>query len=295
MKNCKQCNNLLADDASFCSNCGYKVEENDIPTPTHIVANPPKKTNVCSLLAVIFGAIGIIPLLNFVFLPIAIILAIIGLIISKNRKKGITIASAIVVIISLVISILWVAPTFSGSPINSSTSTETKTSEVEELEYLEVYVGDRITTDFVTITINEISTARTIKSKNSTVVFNANSGEEYLYMTGTITNTSNFTYDIGSLGSASYGNTDCKIDCDLEMNNGESEYGVLLTDDGSMYGLSSSGTISPQETVTYYFVFTTSASTDTSGKITIAFSDDFYEKPAYNHLNCEHLYEISVY
>ncbi len=88
MKSCKQCNNLLADDASFCSNCGSKVESNDILTPSRIVETPPKKTNVCSLLSIIFGAIGIIPLLNFLFLPVAIILAIIGLILSQNRKKA---------------------------------------------------------------------------------------------------------------------------------------------------------------------------------------------------------------
>ena len=301
MNYCKQCNELLSDGAAFCPKCGYKVEETyNQPQKTNNIVVPQKKTNVCSILAIIFGAIGIIPFLNFLFLPAAIILAIIGAILSKNRKKGVTIASAIVVVISLVVSIAWLTPAFTPSETpsgNNGTSTNS-TPTTEELTYTEIYEGGKIETDFVLITIDEVSTTSTIRSINSSTVLNADAGEELVYIKGTIKNKSNTSYDLGSMGSYSYSsNVDTMIDCKLKMSNGEQEYGSLLIDDGGIYGIISDGTISPQETVTYYFAFKVDKSQSTyynNGEILIAFADNFKEEPNYKHSNCEYLYKIKV-
>ena len=79
--------------------------------------------------------------------------------------------------------------------------TSTTTSPPKELEYKEVFEGDKIETDFVLITIDDVSKTNTIRSINSKTVLNAKDGEEYVYLKGTIKNKSNSTYDLGSLGS----------------------------------------------------------------------------------------------
>ena len=116
--NCGKCGAPLMEGSEFCSKCGQKVgvmvSQNVSSAINQFNANikqeVPKKGNICSLLALIFGIIGFIPLLNILFLPPAIILAIIGFCISKNRKKGVTIASVIVVVVSLFVSLLWMFP-----------------------------------------------------------------------------------------------------------------------------------------------------------------------------------------
>lgn len=116
--NCGKCGAPLTEGQEFCAKCGQKVgvilDQNVSNAINQFNANikpdKPKKGNACSVLAIVFGSIGLIPLLNILFLPPAIILAIIGLCISKNRKKGRTIASIIVVSISLIISLLWMGP-----------------------------------------------------------------------------------------------------------------------------------------------------------------------------------------
>lgn len=294
MKFCYKCGESLSDEALFCSKCGCNTSEDVLSNPNelHTITQPDKKTNVCSVLAIIFGAIGIIPLLNFLFLPVAIILAIIGLATRKNKKKGTTIAGTIVVIVSLIISMCWLVPAFSGS--DSNNYDDTISQEKPQLHYTEIYEGGEIDTDFVKIVIEDISTATTIKSENSTVVFNSDPGEHYMYMTGILTNTSDYFYDVGSLGSASYGNMDTMIDCNFEMSNGESVYGTFLTDDFGLYGLSSDGKISPKESVRFYFVFAIDQNSIPSGKITMAFTEYFCEEPSYDHSNCEYLYQIAV-
>ena len=184
MKFCYKCGESLSDEALFCSKCGCNTSEDVLSNPNelHTITQPDKKTNVCSVLAIIFGAIGIIPLLNFLFLPVAIILAIIGLATRKNKKKGTTIAGTIVVIVSLIISMCWLVPAFSGS--DSNNYDDTISQEKPQLHYTEIYEGGEIDTDFVKIVIEDISTATTIKSENSTVVFNSDPGEHYMYMTG---------------------------------------------------------------------------------------------------------------
>lgn len=137
MNCCKRCGEPLSDEAIFCQKCGCKVEEAYIQSQTadNIVV-PKKKINVCSILAIIFGAVGIIPGLNFLFLPAAIILAIIGLVTSKNTKNGTMIASIIVVVVSLIISIAWMVSIFSQSetPSGNDETTQADNSTFSQSE-----------------------------------------------------------------------------------------------------------------------------------------------------------------
>ncbi len=116
---CGKCGAPLTEGQEFCAKCGQKVGVIIDPNVSSAINQfnaqikqpaGPKKGNACSVLAIVFGAIGLIPLLNLIFLPPAIILAIIGLAISKNRKKGRTIAGCIVVAISLIVTCAWMLP-----------------------------------------------------------------------------------------------------------------------------------------------------------------------------------------
>ncbi|MBR5817607.1 MAG: hypothetical protein IKY62_03065 [Clostridia bacterium] len=181
-----------------------------------------------------------------------------------------------------------------GNYVTSPSATPTE----EKLNYKEVFRGGKIETDFVLIKIDEVSTAKTIKSINSSTVMNAKDGEEYVYVKGTIKNTSKATYDLGSMGSYAYSSSvDTLIDFELKMSNGEKEYGSLLIDDGGIYGIMSDGKISPNESVTFYFAFMVDKSKSEyykNGEIIIAFTDDFKEEPNYKHSNCEYLYKIKL-
>lgn len=122
---CNKCGAPLAEGQEFCAKCGQKVGVMLDPNVSNAInqfnANikpeKPKKGNACSVLAMVFGSIGLMPLLNILFLPPAIILVIIGLCISKNRKKGRTIADIVVVSVSLIVSLLWMGPAISGTPL----------------------------------------------------------------------------------------------------------------------------------------------------------------------------------
>lgn len=121
--NCGKCGAPLEEGQEFCSKCGQKIGvilDSNVSSAidafnANIQPAAPTKKNVFALLALIFGAVGLIPIMNFLFLPIAIIFAIIGLVRSKYTKKGLVIASAIVVAISLVISLCWMLPAMFGS------------------------------------------------------------------------------------------------------------------------------------------------------------------------------------
>ena len=65
------------------------------------------KPNICAILAIILGALSLIPCLNFVFLLPAIVLGIIAICVNKKRKKGLVIASSIVVAVSVICSVLF--------------------------------------------------------------------------------------------------------------------------------------------------------------------------------------------
>ena len=91
------------------------------------------------------------------------------------------------------------------------------------------------------------------------------------------------------------------IDCELEFRNGDIKYGTLLTDNGGIYGLTSDGIISPQQTVKYYFAFTIvdglnikNNDFSLNSRITITFMEGLKEKPKYNHADCDYRYEIKI-
>lgn len=211
MKKCEQCNNVLTDDAIFCSNCGSKVERNDIFVTIPVTTIPTQKTNVCSLLATIFGAIGIIPLLNFLFLPAAIILAIIGLILCKNRKKGITIASIVVVIISLIISMAWIFPNSSEKAVNDTNDVGTSSNDHStEEQYEYISFPDTISTDYFQISVESICTSKEIRPSRTNGLYSykqAETGKQYCYIKGTIKNISGTSHQISFLGDFIFDNT----------------------------------------------------------------------------------------
>ncbi len=286
---CEKCNTSY--EGNFCPNCGHA----HIATFNNDTPQIRKKGNVCSVLGIIFGAIGIIPILNLVFLIPAIILTIIGVIKSKNRKHGTTIASVIIVAISLIVSILWMAPAVnSDNKTNNTSQNSSSIDQTEEtLSYKSIRNGSTITTDFVKITIDDVTTASKL-SDGGTYTLTAKTGEILVYIKGKIANTSSSIYDLGSMGSNTYGTVDEKIDAELKLGDNTIEYGTLLVDDGGIYGMLSSGYISAGETVDYYIVFMVDQSKYNTygGEITLAFVDNFSEKPAYNRKNCDYLYKI---
>jgi len=115
---CKKCGNQIDENAKFCPNCGYNLGNTEETVITHSIEKETKKkkTNICSILSIIFASIGIVPLLNILFVPIATILAIIGLATGKNTREKIKIVSVIMVIISIIVSLLWMIPAINGSP-----------------------------------------------------------------------------------------------------------------------------------------------------------------------------------
>ncbi len=117
---CEKCSTSY--EGNFCPNCGYQnvcVVENVEEQAKK------KKGNVCSLLGVIFGAISIVPVLNLIFLLPAIILTIVGIVKSKDRKKGIMVASIILVVVALISFVLWVGTSDSEGTDPSDNVTNT--------------------------------------------------------------------------------------------------------------------------------------------------------------------------
>ena len=121
---CEKCGTQINENAKFCPNCGNNLIEaqnsETIPSAEVSSASVVKKKSKCLVLSIIFAAIGIIPLLNILFLPVAVVLAIIGFVTDKNGITKTKIVNAIVVILSVVISLLWMIPAITGSPITPS-------------------------------------------------------------------------------------------------------------------------------------------------------------------------------
>ena len=121
---CEKCGNQIDENAKFCPNCGNGLSgAKEMVVETPIAPNTKKKkANTCSILSIVFASIGIIPLLNILFVPAAIILAIIGFATGKNKGAKAKIASVIVLVISVIISLLWMVPAITSSPISPSTN-----------------------------------------------------------------------------------------------------------------------------------------------------------------------------
>ena len=221
-----------------------------------------------------------------------------------QKKSKAPIVAAIIVGIVVVIAILAaviglvIHSLISGrSPVETVDDPVILTPANNGLDYEEIFVGDTISTDFVTFTVDRLATATTIESIDSSVVMNAESGEEYVYIRGKVKNTSDSTYDLGSMGSMSDGNTDMMIDAELVMTNGKAKTGFLFVDDGGIYGLISEGELEPGEEVTYYIAFLLDRSLSEyymNGEIKIGFTEDFKVKPLYDHSNCDYIYKIDV-
>lgn len=248
-KFCSKCGAQLTDTDVFCSKCGFKIDEAESVENLSIQNTTSgekikKKGNVCSLLAIIFGAIGIIPLLNFLFLPPAIILAIIGLIICKNRKKGITIASIIVVILSLVVSFSWIAPSNNSSKSsNENKETSTVVSQPEE-QYENISFPETVKTDCFEIYFDKVLISKEIRPKRTSGYYNyksADDGKQYCYIKGTIKNISGSSHEISISGDFVFDDT--------------YEYtGIMLKDVKNGVDIVYLGeTIQPLETIDFYY------------------------------------------
>lgn len=136
---CEKCGTQIDENAKFCPNCGQNLyrEANKILEPTVISSATKKKVSICSVLSIIFASIGLIPLLNILFVPLALIFAIIGFVTGKNKGNKAKIASIIMVTISIIISLLWMVPAITGSPITPSTG-ETFTEETSGEENVSI-------------------------------------------------------------------------------------------------------------------------------------------------------------
>ena len=125
---CEKCGTQIDENSKFCPNCGNNLTEvSHTETAPGFERNSmplKKKKSKCLVLSIVFAAIGIIPLLNILFLPIAVILAIKGFVTNKNEITKTKIASVIVVIISIVISLLWMLPALTSSPATPSTGNQ---------------------------------------------------------------------------------------------------------------------------------------------------------------------------
>ena len=114
---CEKCGNRVDENANFCQRCGHDLSgaKAQVSVPLTPTKENGKKSSTCSVMSIAFAAVGLIPLLNFIFLPVAIILAIIGFATGKNKGEKVKIASAIVVAASITISLLWIIPANIGS------------------------------------------------------------------------------------------------------------------------------------------------------------------------------------
>lgn len=250
MKKCKMCNELLEDSAIFCSKCGCKTnEENILEQTKSTIILPPQKANICSKLAIIFGAIGIIPLLNILFLPAAVILGIIGLFTSKNKKNGVTIASVIVVVISLVISFVGLGDILSGKPITNTDSNsemiQTSSDLIEEEQHEYISFPETVTTDYFEIHIDGVYVSKEIRPMYTNGRYSyksAERGKQFCFIKGTIKNTSGNSHQISILG-------------DYTFDNVYSYDGLLLKDvENGVENVLMYETISPLEKITFYYV-----------------------------------------
>ena len=115
---CKYCGTEVSPSHIYCAGCGAPVSaERSVPlTPEVIVAERPavhvkEEPKTCLILAIVFASVGLIPFINMLLLPPAIVLGIVGLF--TGRRVGLKVTTAIILTISLIVSVFWMVPFFS--------------------------------------------------------------------------------------------------------------------------------------------------------------------------------------
>ena len=275
-KYCKNCGEKVSDGNVFCPKCGQKVtDDNEVSNTVPTSIQKEKKTNVCSILAIIFGAIGVIPLLNILFLPVAVILGIIGIATSKNKKKSTTIASIIVVILSLIISFIGLGDILSGKPFNNTEDTKTTQSTpsqtVVEDKYEYISFPETVTTDYFEIHIDGVYTSKEIRPTYTNGRYSyksAERGKQFCYIKGTIKNTSGNSHQISLLGDYTFDDT-------------YTYDGLLLKDvENGVDNVLMYETISPLEKITFYYACSVpdeTVNSYSSAEVTFEVITDLYD------------------
>ena len=170
---CAKCGHKNGEDSIFCTKCGHKLCENSPVISSAQNSSPPKKkTNVFSVLSIIFSCLGIIPAVGLLFLLVALVLGIIGLATMKNKNKGPTIASGVAI---YVFFIIFMVSTFVFSKGNS---------EANPFTTEEQYISSSsvITTDYFEVYVDGVYISKEFSSKS------APEGMRYCYVKGTINN-----------------------------------------------------------------------------------------------------------
>lgn len=131
---CEKCGTPIDENAKFCPNCGNNLKEtqnSETALGVDITSVPvKKKKSKCLILSIVFAVIGIIPLFNILFLPVAFILAIIGYVTDEGGINKTKIASAIAITISVIVSLLWMIPALIGSPTSPSDNNNSNDSYI---------------------------------------------------------------------------------------------------------------------------------------------------------------------
>ncbi len=136
MKYCPNCGSQVDDQIKFCTNCGAPLQENNQPTfqqqtepvverivyqQVPVQQNQPKRVSPLGIVAFVLS-------LTFIGAPIAVVLAILDLVLNKDRKHGLTIAG---LAIGAVFSLLLASILFDSSKKEAQKAPTTSTAQVE--------------------------------------------------------------------------------------------------------------------------------------------------------------------
>lgn len=113
---CKNCGKEIDDNALVCPNCGVATEKMQQEAAITATAEAPatKKVNVCAILGLIFSILAFVGIWVFGWLfyigaPAALVLSIVGIVMSKklNNGKGLAIAGLVVTIFDVVFYLIF--------------------------------------------------------------------------------------------------------------------------------------------------------------------------------------------
>lgn len=113
---CKNCGKEIDDNALICPNCGVATDKLQQDTATTVTAEAPaaKKVNVCAILGLVFSILAFVGIWVFGWLfyigaPVALVLSIVGLVLSKKlgTGKGLAIAGLVVTIFDVVFYLIF--------------------------------------------------------------------------------------------------------------------------------------------------------------------------------------------